>query len=313
MKDAYTFAYDVVHKTGLWADVEKDSSPEGISRLKNVEEVLNGLKEACDSKLETQGDTYNIKEFLSEVALMTSLDDNGDNDEKVTLMTVHAAKGLEFKIVAIVGMEEDLFPSSMSTGSEEGIEEERRLFYVAITRAEEFCIISYASSRTRNGSYSQTNPSRFIKDIDAALLDFSMAPDYVKKHSRVAGTHDIISKREETFRLKNPIVQPQKSYKFSVKPLNISRETVVGQQEKNEKEKKLTPLARAKDKSINSLKRQDYSSLRIGNYVLHDRFGRGEVVNLLSWGSPDARAVIKFENVGEKTLILKFANIQILS
>ena len=161
----------IAKESGIVAALFQDRSVEGISKQENLQELLKGIAEFCEIRKEEGMEHVRLADFLSEVSLLT--DQDNDKDEyanKVTLMTVHAAKGLEFKNVFIVGMEEDLFPSSMSKDNPRAIEEERRLFYVAITRAEENCILMYAKSRFRNGQSAMCSPSRFLRDIDAQYL-----------------------------------------------------------------------------------------------------------------------------------------------
>ena len=161
----------VILKSGIMAELSKDKSVEGISRSENIEELQNGITEYCEIKREEGAENVQLSEFLSEVSLLTDQDNNKEeNQDKVTLMTVHAAKGLEFPNVIIVGLEENLFPSAMVGNNPLAIEEERRLFYVAITRAEQNCIFSYAKSRFRNGKTEFCNPSRFLRDIDKRYM-----------------------------------------------------------------------------------------------------------------------------------------------
>lgn len=305
-KDAYEFAEMVVHNSGLWSALNADRSPEGQSRLQNVEELLNGLSASAAQSLEVDGEPLMVSDFMSEVALMTSLDDN-DTDDKVTMMTVHAAKGLEFKNVFIVGVEEELFPSTMSTGTAEGIEEERRLFYVALTRAEDFCVISYAKSRMKNGSTNPSNPSRFIKDIDSEMLDFSMAPDYVRLYSRVASSSEIdrhmqsFKPRHDTLNIKPTPERPR--YHFNVEPPKVENPALKAQ-------RNLKPLANVE--GIKSLPVRNNVDVKVGSKVIHAQFGMGVVMKLVGEGTPMAKIVVHFQNTGEKTLILKYANIKLV-
>jgi len=309
-KDAYEFVEMVVHNSGMWTALNADRSPDGVSRLQNVEELLNGLSSSAAQKLEEDGEPLMVADFMAKVALMTSLDDN-DTDDKVTMMTVHAAKGLEFKNVFIVGAEEELFPSVMSTGTAEGIEEERRLFYVAITRAEDFCVISYAKSRRRNGAPNLTNPSRFIKDIDASMLDFSMAPDYVKLYSRVASSDEMdlhfqsLKPRHDTLNIRPTAERPQQRYHFNVEPPKIGSPAT-------NTARNLTPLSRAEAGSIRNLHVNNNTNVKVGDKVIHAQFGMGVVTKLEGAGTPMAKICVHFQNVGEKKLILKYANIKVV-
>ncbi len=169
--NAYELAKKVIKKSGIAAEAYNDMTPEGMSRAQNLEEMLNAMNEFVVSRQEQNDTDITLTDFLSEVSLLTDQDTNSEeNNEKVTLMTVHAAKGLEFNHVFVVGMEEDLFPSSMAKGEFRGLEEERRLFYVAITRAKETCTLTYAKSRFKNGSVNSSRASQFLNDIDEQFL-----------------------------------------------------------------------------------------------------------------------------------------------
>ena len=170
-KNAYEIGADIIRQSGIINDVCQDNSPENLSRKENIEELVNGMSDFCAQRQEEGNSNVLLGDFLSEVSLLTDQDSDKDgDDEKITLMTVHSAKGLEFKNVFVVGMEENLFPSSMVGDSPRALEEERRLFYVAITRAEEHCFLSYAKTRFRYGKMEFGSPSRFLKDIDVRFL-----------------------------------------------------------------------------------------------------------------------------------------------
>lgn len=171
----------VVKESGIVSALFQDRSVEGISKQENLQELLKGISEFCELRREEGIEHVSLADFLSEVSLLTDQDNDKDEQaNKVTMMTVHAAKGLEFKNVFVVGMEEDLFPSMMAKDNPRAVEEERRLFYVAITRAEQNCILTYAKSRYRNGQSTMCSPSRFLKDIDVKFLNLpadAMATD----------------------------------------------------------------------------------------------------------------------------------------
>ena len=170
-KNAYEIGADIIRQSGIINDVCQDNSPENLSRKENIEELVNGMSDFCAQRQEEGKPNVLLGDFLSEVSLLTDQDSDKDgDDEKITLMTVHSAKGLEFKNVFVVGMEENLFPSGMVGDSPRALEEERRLFYVAITRAEEHCFLSYAKTRFRYGKMEFGSPSRFLKDIDIRFL-----------------------------------------------------------------------------------------------------------------------------------------------
>ena len=182
--DAYTLGYDIIQQSGISADLYSDRLPENISRQENLEEFLGGMQDFVESRREEGLENeVSLSDFLQEVSLLTDLDSDGDNDQsRVTLMTIHSAKGLEFPTVFIVGLEENIFPSPMSTGSMRELEEERRLLYVAITRAEKHCILTCAKNRWRFGKMEFDTPSRFINDIDPALLRIESETD-IDDHS----------------------------------------------------------------------------------------------------------------------------------
>ncbi len=275
----------VVKKSGIVGTLFQDRSVEGISKQENLEELLKGINEYIDIRREEGSEQVSLADFLSEVSLLTDQDnDKDENTNKVTLMTVHAAKGLEFKNVFVVGMEEDLFPSAMSRDNYRAIEEERRLFYVAITRAEENCILTYAKSRFRNGKSNLCSPSRFLKDIDPVFLD--IAGD--------ASLSDSFASERETYQrpaFASPFQQPR-----AVEPPAGN----------------LTPIDKVPATSTTaSLPPSDLSGLQVGVKVQHDRFGIGEVTAIEGEGG-NTKAIVQFTNFGQKQLLLKFARLTIL-
>lgn len=287
---ATEFVQYLIRKTGIFADVYIDNMPENLSRQENLQELINGIVEFCENR-EESGESATISDFLSEVSLATD-QDNGDESEseKVTLMTVHAAKGLEFRNIYIVGLEEDLFPSSMSMGSINEIEEERRLLYVAITRAEKRCTLSYASSRYRNGQTVSSPPSRFIKD-----LDFS----FVNDTTGVERQGDSFSEQRKAFsstvRVQQRTIPSTDSYNEEPKPQLRTMRAALSS---------LTPATGGETNGASA-------GLKVGSRIKHDRFGVGEVLSMS--GEGDNRKVeVEFINVGKKTLLLKFARYTIL-
>lgn len=303
-KDAYNAADFIIKQSGVWSDIFRERTPESMTRQQNVEELLRSIYSFCESKAEEEGEEFtSLYDYLQEVSLLTDMDKETDEDKnKVTLMTVHSSKGLEFKNVFVVGMEEELFPSNMSTGSEEGIEEERRLFYVAITRAEVNCFISYAKSRLRNGKHNFSNPSRFIKDIDQSLL--VLPDDYVQSHGRVQkaeGVQQSNSTFGRRFNL-NPSVQSRQPAATRIKP-NFSSL------------RKLTETNPLKDNanSLANMARQGGASgeLKVGSRVEHATFGIGVITAMNA--SMGGAVTIKFENIETpKNIILKYAKLRVL-
>jgi DNA helicase-2/ATP-dependent DNA helicase PcrA len=294
VKNAYELAESIVKKSGIFNEIFRDFSPEDLTRQQNLEELLKGIYEFCSMKQEEEGDVHcSLAHFLQEVSLLTDQDtDNGENVKKVTLMTVHASKGLEFKNVFIAGMEEELFPSNMSTGTPEAIEEERRLFYVAITRAEENCFISYAKSRFKNGSSSFCNPSRFLKDIDASLLE--LPEDYKLLHGRISRQDDF-SPFENNFTKKE-----NSGYK-----LKINREKTAEQPKFKARFSSIRPSDN--NERVSSLP----ADIKPGTFVEHEKFGIGKIMAIEGTGI-DGKATILFKNSGEKKILLKYAKMKVL-
>ncbi|MCR5496569.1 MAG: UvrD-helicase domain-containing protein [Paludibacteraceae bacterium] len=306
--DAYSFTKKVLAESGIRRALEEDKTTEGIGKLENQDELLNSIHEFCESSREETGQDATISDFLQKVSLMSDIDDGGvDVEDKVTLMTVHAAKGLEFKNVFVVGLEEELFPSDMSLKSEDGVEEERRLFYVAITRAEENCIISYAKSRFRNGITNDTLPSRFLKDIDENLLD---CPAGFLNRSESRGRYSMWDD-EDDFAFSNrggssPFSKPwRKTYQPDPEPMPRSTTYVAP--------RNLKPLA-----SVSSVGRMSdvqpepmtkAGDIEVGCWVEHEKFGRGTVLSIEGVGG-DTKLTINFQNEGERKILLKFARLK---
>ena len=283
---------EIIRETKLVAIMETDNTPENISRKENLTELLNSLSDFVRTEEEeVNGEDVLMTNFLAEVSLLTDQDrDDGDDTEAaVTLMTVHAAKGLEFKNVIIVGVEENLFPSSMSSDSIAGIEEERRLLYVAITRAKATCTITYARSRYRNGQTQTCTASRFIKDIDRRYLSVSSSSsspvcDEVKPQFTWDGSR-LSSVRKDAFasRERQSTVVPPPSQPASAAP------------------------AASGDFGLH-----DVAELGDGMEIEHSRFGRGVITDVVEGKAGDAKITVDFGDIGRKTLILKFARFKIL-
>ncbi len=279
-KDAYEAGSEIIRRSGIMADVCQDNSPENLSRKENIEELGNGMSDFCAQRLEEGNMNVSLGDFLSEVSLLTDQDmDKDDDSEKITLMTVHSAKGLEFKNVFVVGMEENLFPSGMSGGSPRAMEEERRLFYVAITRAEEHCFLSYAKSRFRYGKMEFGSPSRFLKDIDVCYLSLPQAASVARK----------VDER--------PAVPRRLVRLSSVAPGTHPAPAVV------------SPSAASATASAAS---GGKNRVEVGQFIEHERFGLGEVVRVEGEGD-NAKATIRFKNAGEKQLLLRFARFKVIS
>ncbi len=294
-KDAFELTDYIIKNTGLLQEYRKDITPEGISRVENIQEMMNAIQDFIDAQKEEPDADISLTSYLQDVALFTDLDKKDDNPDKVTLMTVHMAKGLEFPYIYIVGMEEDLFPSGMSVNTRAELEEERRLFYVALTRAEKKVTISFAESRYRWGKLNFTEPSRFIGEIDDKYLEYNYTPGQLSNNpfidQDIFGTPDFTGKKINNKTKKfqpNPKRTPKKNP--NPVPKNLKKITEVTTQSDN---KPITPV-------------------KIGNRVEHSRFGQGKIINMEGNGS-NKKAVILFDNYGQKKLLLKFAKLKILS
>lgn len=290
--DAEIVATNIIRDTQLLSILISDRTPESISKQENLSELINGTKEFVASKKE-EGAEENISltDFLAEVSLATDQDTQDSAEERVTLMTVHAAKGLEFSNVFIVGVEEELFPSSMCTTLNE-IEEERRLLYVAITRAKDFCMISYASSRFRNGQTASCSPSRFIRDINPKYLQLSQGSNIDNR----------------------PTISPMGNYRssFNSQPVYTNKHATTSKSYIENNSSRATNYNEHKNSSPTSINgTHSVSELSTGMIIEHSRFGTGTIINI-DKTSTDARIIVKFNNVGEKTLLLKFAKFNII-
>jgi len=277
----------VTKKIGLVQELKKDATPEGVARIENIEELLNGIRDFTEGQVELADATGSLSEFLEDVALATDADNDKDpNSDRVSLMTIHLSKGLEFPFVYIVGLEEDLFPSAMSLNTRSELEEERRLFYVAITRSEERVFLSYTLSRYRWGKLIDAEPSRFIEEIDSQYVNY---------------------------------IKPKEDYSF--KPLintSIFGEPVAVPRKPIAKEKTIsspTPsqLKKLRKIDVNSTAPQAESTLTLeeGTEVEHARFGKGVVQSIEGEGN-DRKAVIAFKGFGTKNLLLRFAKLRII-
>ena len=294
-QDAFYLAEHVTKKTGLVQELKKDGTPEGIARLENIEELLNGIKDFIEGQKEVDGARGALSEFLEDVALATDLDKDTGDDDRVALMTIHLAKGLEFPYVFIVGMEEDLFPSAMSLNTRSELEEERRLFYVALTRAEHQAYLTYAQSRYRWGKLTDAEPSRFIEEIKDEYLEYINPSDAGGYRYKPTIDLDIFGDIDKSkLRLSKPLAgTPPKSYGDEpVSSANI---------------RKLKPVSGSAPSNANLFD----SKLTVGNIVMHERFGKGQIVNLEGIGA-DRKAEIKFEVGGIKKLLLRFAKLDVI-
>jgi DNA helicase-2/ATP-dependent DNA helicase PcrA len=302
--DAYEVARQIAISSGILKDLYIDKSPEGVSRYENVQELLNGIKDYTIREKD-ENETVTLSQFVENVALLTNEDKNVDDEhERVTLMTIHSAKGLEFKYVFIAGLEEELFPSKFSVSQLSEIEEERRLFYVAITRAESYLCLSYARTRYRWGQLSDCQPSRFIKDINPDFLDFeqqSMQGSPFQSYKQESTNNKEIQKNLNFGKVEKKKFTgfSKKEELYNVKPLEINKS-------------KFSKIENTANPPVVSNISGTLEKLKIGTTVYHDRFGKGKVV-MLEGVFPEAKATIEFESSGRKQLLLKFAKLAISS
>jgi DNA helicase-2/ATP-dependent DNA helicase PcrA len=283
-KNAYEAGTDIIRRSGIMNDM-LGHDPEDESRRENIEELVNGLSNFCSERLEEDNEHILLSDFLSGISLATDQDTDTDktNTDKVTLMTVHAAKGLEFKNVFVVGMEESLFPSGMVGDSPRAMEEERRLFYVAITRAQEHCFLSYAKSRMRYGQMDFCTPSRFLHDIDPRFLNSPLsAPSQQRLFAAPSAA-------------KPPY--PSSSPTMQKPPYSSSSPTMSKQPAHSAPNSSAPAAAHASSAAFN---------MKVGQQVEHERFGIGEVIRIAGEGE-NTKATIRFKNAGEKQLLLRFA------
>lgn len=291
--DAFSLAEYVSKKTGILLEFKKDGTPEGIARMENIEELLNGIKDFVEGQKEVADSKGDLAEFLEDVALATDLDKDTGDDDRVALMTIHLAKGLEFPYVYIVGMEEDLFPSAMSMSTRSELEEERRLFYVALTRAEKQAYLTYAQNRYRWGKLVDAEPSRFIEEIDEKYVE-NLTPldSYRYKPMLDADIFGEVDKSKFRQEKPNNGVPPN--------PLKPSTNQL----------RKLRQLKPELGTPIGNTNCVD-PNLAVGVVVNHTRFGRGKVLKIEGIGN-DKKAEIQFEQGDIKNLLLRFAKLEVI-
>ena len=280
---AYDLALSIIKESGIHADIYADTSAENLSRQENLQELADSIKQYEQEMAEAgTGEPALLSDYLSQVSLLTDADTDRDDTPRVTLMTVHAAKGLEYEAVFVAGMEDELFPNANARFFPKEMEEERRLFYVALTRAKSYCYLSYARTRIRYGSFLTCEPSPFISEIDPACLrreDIAFTP-------RTAATDG----HRPSIRTDEPPSRPN--------PLSTLRTRRLS---------RVAPTPRpSAGKSLD-----EAGGLRVGQHIEHERFGRGEVRRLEQAGET-IKATVQFDNAGEKALLLKFARYRIL-
>ena len=325
--DAFTFLKEILVAFKINEDIFGKNDIEDIKRQDNVQELLNGVSEFVDSKMEESGDEeIYLPNYLQEIALMTDLDSEGDTDDRITLMTVHAAKGLEFPAVYVVGMDENIFPSERSIGNQSALEEERRLLYVAITRAKKFCMLTSAHKRSRYGEMTNYSQSRFVGEIDRKYLDIESTG--TQKNSR---NNDFFNSsygssrygnRDNSYRNNNDYYGSEKPFRN----VNSSRYSASTEYSSNRQYppissrlRKIIPDTSASTTSASSSQSavsssissspSDYKGLTIGCMIEHERFGKG-MVELLEGSGESSKATVVFQNGTKRQLLLKFAKIK---
>lgn len=290
-QNAFDVASHIAQSSGLLKELFNDKSAEGVSQYEHIQELLAGIKEFSDgaqtpleapsSELE-QSEIRLLSEYMQDIALLTDAETDDNNDDKISLMTIHQAKGLEFKEVFVTGLEENLFPSQLAVNSRDELEEERRLFYVAITRAEKRLTLSYAKTRYRWGTLTGCEPSRFLEEINPEFLDTLPVSDTKMSPSAIRQGNGIPSFSTNSFTKNNlkPVVKK--------------------------------PVARQTDpKLFENFIPDDPKRIEIGMSVLHQRFGKGKVMQL-EGNLPDMKATVNFEGEGQKQLLLKYARLKIV-
>ena len=292
-KNAFEIAEIVVKQVRLIKDLEKDGTPEAVSKVENVQELLNGIKDFITDKIE-QGEDASLTAFLEDVALATDFDSKKDNDKpSVSLMTIHQSKGLEYKYIYIVGLEENLFPSAMSMNTRSELEEERRLFYVALTRAEKVAYLTYAQTRYRWGKLIDSEPSRFLEEIDEQFLNY-LTPKVPEPSINRFVDKSLFDDAPKGIRFQKPIQRKKKERELlKKKEIEIPKNL-----------KKVTPSSSTKTNLFDD-------NVTVGNIVEHNRFGRGKVLALEGKG-PNKKAEIQFGTVGKKKLLLQFAKLKVI-
>jgi DNA helicase-2/ATP-dependent DNA helicase PcrA len=281
-EDAYELGHAIIMESGISKDIYSSNNPDDLSRQENLEEFLGGMQDfVAGRQEEDEAEHIYLPDFLQEVALLTDLDsDSGDADDKVSLMTIHAAKGLEFPTVFVVGLEENIFPSPMCTNSMRELEEERRLLYVAITRAEKHCILTCAQNRWRYGRMEYDTPSRFIRDIDPSLLQVDGGKDEVARTT----------------------VKPEYTRRPVQNPRPVATQFVA------DPKPRLVPIRHEAPRPQSAI---GNIGLQEGNVIEHQRFGIGTVIKVEGSGE-NTKATVEFKNAGTKQLLLKFAKYTIV-
>ena len=302
----------IVRQSGVLKEVYADRSPENLSRQQNIEELINGMADFVATRREEGNENVQLTDYLSEVSLLTDQDTETEEEvSKVTLMTIHSAKGLEFRNVFVVGLEENLFPSSMCMDSIKSLEEERRLFYVAITRAEQRCYLSFAKSRFRFGKTEFSSPSRFLRDIDSRYLTVPYGQQI--SHQINQGASQFRQQMNETSTQRWGGLSAQATEQ-STRSFGISMRTAQTRSERPKAQiippvRKWSKVSASTNTSASATAAT--ASVQVGQWIEHERFGRGQVKHLEGVGE-NCKATVTFEHAGEKQLLLKFARFKVV-
>lgn len=290
-ENVYDVAMEVAKRSGLIKFLKEDQTPEGISRVENIQELLNSMQGFIEEQRQIEDGDPSLSNFLENIALSSDTQNDKDDGDKVSLMTIHLSKGLEFPVVYLVGLEENLFPSFMSSSTREELEEERRLFYVALTRAEKQAYFTYAVSRFQWGKITDSEPSRFLSEVDSKYIEF-INPMLEARFVNNSGiSSNIFDERPS---------EPRFFKKKEEKKTLERNETIPAVK------KTLKPVATAKIINPSGSSSED---IEVGDRVRHDRFGVGEVTFLDGTDPQNIKAKVIFANEGEKNLILKFAKL----
>lgn len=290
-ENVYSVTMEVAKRSGLIKFLKDDQTPEGISRLENVQELMNSMQGFLEEQIQLEDGDASLSNFLENIALSADTqNDKNDDGDQVSLMTIHLSKGLEFPIVHLVGLEENLFPSFMSSSTREEVEEERRLFYVALTRAEKQAFFTYAIQRFQWGKITDAEPSRFLSEVDAQYLEFinpAIESRFVNHSGITSNIFDDLPSEPRFYKKKEEKKTIQRNEPLAV-PQNLK------------------PVATARIINPSGNSSQD---IEVGDKVRHDRFGVGEVIFLDGTDAQNIKAKVKFQHEGEKNLILKFAKL----
>ena len=290
-ENVYSVTMEVAKRSGLIKFLKDDQTPEGISRVENVQELMNSMQGFLEEQQQLDDGDASLSNFMENIALSADTQsDKNDDTDKVSLMTIHLSKGLEFPIVHLVGLEENLFPSFMSSSTREELEEERRLFYVALTRAEKQAFFTYAIQRFQWGKITDAEPSRFLSEVDEKYIEFinpALESRFVNHSGITSNIFDDLPSEPRFYKKKEEKKTLQRD-----EPLPIPQN--------------LKPVATAKIINPSGNSSQD---IEVGDKVRHDRFGVGEVIFLDGTDAQNIKAKVKFQHEGEKNLILKFAKL----